>query len=202
MLHINYFGMTCVVDRATNIVLSSHHSNEIAKFVTCSILDTAAHQIPNHRLSAINKEWFTEKCWIKHVDRNGFVEYVDPLTPDLISKRKKALLRSKGYYVLLEQATIVGCSYDDLSDLSTHDLPMYNANKEQYINEFSICMNVSKDIARKHLDFLAESLMTAHFRKQTLIWKYGATLKTVETDEDYAMWLETVLRETVGLGQV
>lgn len=194
--------MTFVVDKATNFILTSHRSNEIAKFVVSSILDTAAIQQGDYITSSINPKWFTDKYWIKHESKGRFVEYTDTVPSEIILKREIAIRRSKGYYLLLEQASILGCSYDNLSDLSVDDLPMYLLNKEQYIREYSTCMNVSYDIASKHLNFLAESLMSVHFRKQTLIWKYGASLKTVETDQEFTIWRDSVIRETIGLGQV
>lgn len=202
MLDINYFGMTFVVDKATNVVLHSLKSNEIAKFVVSSILDTAAVQQAPFLTNQVNPDWFTNKFWIKHLGGGKFEEFTGIITPELIKKREVALLRTRGYYLLLEQVTILGCSYDNLSDLNSYDLPMFYLNKDLYIREYSRSMNIPYDISSKHLNFLADSLLSAHLRKQSLLWKYSNTLKAVNTEDDLREWRETVIRETVGLGQV
>jgi hypothetical protein len=150
----------------------------------------------------VNQSWFTDQHWIYHYGTGQFSEYSGIITPELIKKREIAYRRARGYYLLLEQATIVGCSYDNLNDLSIDDLPMYYQYKEQYIAEYSQCMNVPIEIASKHLNFLAESLLSAHFRRQTLIWKYSHSLRLVNTEEEFIKWKGDVIRETVGLGQV
>ena len=194
--------MTFVVDKATNLILYSTRSNETAKFVVSSILDTAAIQQGDYITKNIDKEWFTEKYWIRHDSGGKFTQYIDSVPSDIVKKREIAIRRARGYYLLLEQATIIGCSYDNLDDLSTDDLPMYLLNKEQYIKEYAHSLDISLDIASKHLNFLAESLTSVYFRKQSLIWKYSRTLKTVETEQDFITWKNSVIRETVGLGQV
>jgi hypothetical protein len=194
--------MSFVVDKATNVILYSSRSNETIKFVVSSILDTAAVQHGDFLTRLVDKDWFTDQFWITHDGGGKFSEYKYEITSELIKKREIAYRRAKGYYLLLEQATIVGCSYDNLSDLSTDDLPMYYLHKEQYIKEYARCMNMSVESAGKHLNFLAESLLSVHFRKQTLIWKYGNLLKLVETELDFLAWRKDVLNETVGIGQV
>lgn len=202
MLHINYFGITLVVDKTTNLILYSTRSNETAKFVVSSILDTAVIQQGDYITKNIDKEWFTEKYWIRHDSGGKFTQYIDSVPTDVVKKREIAIRRARGYYLLLEQATIIGTSYDNLSDLSTDDLPMYLLNKEQYIREYAQSKGMSLDIAEKQLTFLAESLISVYFRKQTLIWKYGTSLKTIETEQEFIDWKNNVIRETVGLGQV
>jgi len=194
--------MSFVADRATDVILYSSRSNETVKFIVSSILDTSAVQYGDYMTRSVNQNWFTDQYWIYHYGTGQFSEYTGTITPELIKKREIAQRLAKGFYLLLEQATIVGSSYDNLSDLTTDDLPMFYQHKEQYITEYARCMNMTIEVASKHLNFLAESLLSVHFRKQTLIWKYSNSLRLVETEQEFLTWKTTVINETVRIGQV
>lgn len=202
MLHINYFGTTFVIDKATDVVVFSHRSNETAKFIVSSILDTAAVQQGDYITKELNPQWLTTNYWIKHIGSGRYTEYKEEITQNLLNKRQYSILRARGYYLLLEQATIIGHSYDNLSDLSIDDLPMFLLNKEKFIQEYAKCTDISLEISSKHLTFLSDSLLSSYFRKQTLIWKYMPSLRLIKTEDDYTVWKASVLQETIGLGQV
>lgn len=202
MLDINFFGYSYVIDKESGIVLYIHASNEIAKFVTSSILDSYTLQLSRHRTKDMDPSWFMNDKWIQVDHRINFSLYTGVINPTMVYKKDIAILRARGYYMLLEQATIMECSYDNLSDLSSTNLPMYLLNKEKYISEYSLHKNVSIDISRKHLEFLSDSLISEHFRKQTLLWKYGSALKSVNTPDEYKKWETSVLLETLGSSRV
>lgn len=200
MLHINSFGKLLVIDRSNNVVIAVFKSHELAKFVSGTILDTYVIQVGDWLTNTINPDWLTDKCWVKYHAR-VFTEYTE-ITEDLRAKRDWARLRARGYWILLEQATILEHSYNNLSDLNIEDLTYYNLFRKEFIEKHSVSTGMSLLESEKHLDFLADSLKSLHFRKQTLIWKYSRSLKDIKTESEFIIWRDSVLNETVGIGQV
>ena len=191
-----------MIDRATNVILSSHKSNEVAKYISSTLLDTYTRQLSDNFFTGIENTLFVGEMWAT-IDKKWKIVKLDNCVSELnIEKRMLAYLRTSGYAFLLEQASILGTSYDSMGALDSSNLPIYLADKERYETEYSIAMNISLPIATKHLNFLADSLQSIYFRQQSLLWKYSHTLRSVNNSQQLAVWKEEVFKETIGLGQV
>jgi hypothetical protein len=202
MLPINYYGKSFVIDRSTNIILFIHVSNEIAKFVSSCIMDTAVEQYDTYFTKNIRQEVLDNSAWAKVSYRPmAFTDVIDP-PEKAIQGRARARMMAHGFYILQGQVTIVSNSYDNLGDLNLEDLPLYMLYKDRFAAEYAATKTIPLESAKKHLEFLADSLTSVYFRKQTLVWEYAASLKTVQTNEQFDSWRESLLKETVGLGQV
>jgi hypothetical protein len=124
------------------------------------------------------------------------------ITQALKPIKNRALLLRAAVLLLFEQAVIVGASCDNIAALSSYDFNMYNQYPDKYIKEFAAATQISQEEAKRHLTFLHDSLLSLHFRKMQLIWKYLKTLSDVYTMTDFQRWKDSVLRETVTLGRV
>jgi hypothetical protein len=167
------------------------------------MLDTFTLQFHDVLLNRFDPSLFDESKWAMQLQGPTFKELSSDADLELLSrKRSRAKLLQRGYFILLDQTTGIETSFDCMSDLSSFDLPMYTLNKDEYIKQFAQYREMSIEESTKHLEFLADSLMSVHFRKQTLVWKYSKTLRDVHTEEQLLKWRETLLTETIYLGQV
>ncbi len=201
-LSINYFGKSFIIDRLSNLVIITSNSNEIAKSVSSSLLDTFVIQIGDYAIHKVKQEWLSNEAWIKCDNDGNFTEYTDTVPPKVLEKRQIALIRRKACYLLREQAAIAGAVFDNLSDLSKEDILFYLENKESYVKMFSKATGASIEESSKHLNFLSESLMSAQLREKYLLWKYMPSLRKICSENDYDNWKTDLLRETVTLGKV
>lgn len=202
MLHINTFGTTFLIDKSTDLILLNTKSNEAAKFISSAILDTYAAQLPTAIVDSIPTEWLTNhKKWILFGKDGKLSE--SKILPSLqnIENRKIAYLILNGYFMLSSNATLLGTSFDNLSDLNSEDLALYSLHKERYIKEYAIHKNIDTTTAKKHLDFLEESLLDVQFRKQTLMWRYGDLLKKIKSASDLE-YLKSAIINEVRVGKV
>ena len=109
MIDVNFFGRTFVVDGGTGICLAIFRTNEIAKFVSSSILDSYVIQANDYVLKVIDPFWLSGDTWIRF-DKYGNIHLHKKEIPQgLIEKKILIEVRRKGYYMLLEQATVIEC---------------------------------------------------------------------------------------------
>lgn len=206
-MDIDNFGRTILIDRSTRAAILTTKYSEICKFVAGCILDTHTIQISDTKLNKIDPtlsaDLYNDEKWIIQLPGPIF----QPLTDDSVleilkEKRERAKLLQRGYYILLEQTSAIETLFDSMSDLSSFDLPMFIMNKEKYIEAFSLARTISFEEAEKHLNFLSESLLSVHLRKKSLFWKYSNTLRSVKNNNDFDIWLHSLLTETLYLGRV
>lgn len=202
MLSVNYFGKSFIIDRLSYLVITTSNSNEIAKSVSSTLLDTFVIQIGDHAIHKVKPEWISGAVWAKCDINANFSDYTDVVPDEIIKKKEIALIRRKACYLLREQAASAGAVFDNLSDLSTSDILFYQGNKELYIKMFSKATGTNLETSERHLDFVCESLISAQLREKFLLWKHMPGLRKIFSEDDYNAWKVDLLRDTVTLGKV
>jgi hypothetical protein len=148
-------------------------------------------------------ELLTQKNrWARIVGSTLIEEVTTQIPISIIEKSNRSTLLMRGYYLLLHQVKVMETSNDDIAELSTEQLLLYTLNKDRFVYEYANLENLSTDIAEKHLAFLAESLLSLKFRGQQLMWQYSKTLRNVYTSAELEIWNNSILTDTVYIGQV
>lgn len=200
-MNIDRFGTSYVVDRRTGLVILAAISNRVAKFISGSLLDTFVSQLSPSLEPESLRNWEKSGAWIQI--KNGVISAPSqPISQGLLDARRVANMRRRGYLFLMEQATILGASYDSLADLQADDLPMCHLDKEKYVRTYADAIGVSILEAEKQLEFMIDNLLMIHLKKQSLIWKYSKRLRQAMTQSEFDAIRNDILAETIGIGQV
>lgn len=194
MLHINTFGRSFVVDKASNYILLTVRSNEVAKLVSSSILDTVTAQRADMLLNKFDQSIFQPPKWVKWITGGG-IEIADTPSQDIIKKREIAHLRSRSFFILFEHLSHLKNYYDYASDLNSEDLNMYIMFKDKFIEKYAESKGTDTYTAKKHLDFLAQSLLEVQLRRYNLQWKFTEKIKKLETQEQLFSIRDELLAE-------
>jgi hypothetical protein len=203
MLYIDSFGTSLVIDRKTSCILLVDDRNEVAKTVSSIMLDTFVLQFNENLLKPYREvaETYPDATIVYHRGLN-FTVADESVSRSLKPSKNRALILRAAVLLLFEQAVIAGAACDNISSLSSHDFNLYNQYPDQYVKEFAAATKMNIDEAECHLSFLHDSLLSLHFRKMQLLWKYLRTLDEVYTMSDFQAWKDSVLKETVVLGCV